>query len=325
MTNFVWHSKANAESAVWLAKQLKTKGVGTVPGRSFEGVALCWGATVSSKFKWDSRTFTAMMNDPRKVRPYADRRELFNKLGEAGLSVLSCVPLSEQAQYANICSLLAANVVEGFIVSKTSGASARLVSTQADLQTAIEAGCNRAIDSRFGAENRFRIFVVDGVAVAALQKAPSTNENFAQNLAKSMYPEATTAQLTSHTSTLMTALEKKFIKPTKTFWSALPSPHAAMTNRAVSAAAALGFDFCAVDLVSIDGNIDVINVVTTPNLREAPSIQKPVVAALSSWIRKNTMTAKEILTTAVAAASEAEAATLLAFLKESQQPLAIGG
>ena len=323
MSNIIWHSKGSAETAAWLAKQLKIKGVHVTPPKDFAGVAIAYGANYTDKFKWGNRNFRVIMNDPRKVRPLTDRREMFNRLGEAGLSVVSCVPLATTATYANICNLLAMNAAQGFVACKPSGAGARVVTNQADLTTAMDAGCNRALDRRFGSKLSYRLFVVDGAVVAALQKAPQTDDQFSQQVANEMGKN--TRERTSIRAILSQALAGKYIVADRSFYGSYDNIPDNMRTAAISAATALGFDFCAVDLnVAAGGAVDVLNVVTTPNLRDAPSVQKEVVVAIQAWVAKNTMTPKQILASVIADATDDEAATLLKFLREEKQALVSG-
>ncbi len=64
---FIWHSKGTEESATALAQKLECEH-GTVPPTDYEGDVICFNAKPSPKFKWDSRKFGKIINDPRKLQ-----------------------------------------------------------------------------------------------------------------------------------------------------------------------------------------------------------------------------------------------------------------
>lgn len=90
---FVWHSKGTEESAVALAEKLGCEH-GTVPPPGYAGEVFCYGAAPADNFNWGNRTFTKIINDPRKYRKYRSAQELLDKLGAASINVpvrLFCV------------------------------------------------------------------------------------------------------------------------------------------------------------------------------------------------------------------------------------------
>lgn len=319
---YLWYSKGSQETGALLADKLGFETAGTIPSKNFSGVAVCFGAAYTDKFRWEDRNFQAIFNDPRVVRQYTDRKNLFDKLGEAGLNTISCVPLTAEAQYTNICNVLAATETEGFVACKPSGAKARVVQTQADLQTAIDDGCNRALDRRFSAQTRLRVFVVAGNVVGALSKQPTNTPTYAARAAIQLHESDNSVSETTIQQVLTAAISKGLVSPTKNFWAPHSLTSTALRTAAIAVAEALGLDFCAVDFYSgDDGAHDVLNVVTTPNLREVPSVQGPIVNAISAWVTENSMTAKEILLSLINEANDEEASSLLAELRETKRRL----
>lgn len=79
---FIWHGNNTKESAEALAKELKCD-FGTLPPKGYDGEVFCLGAAPSDKFKWEERKFSRVINDPRKVRKFADKAKLSEKINLA--------------------------------------------------------------------------------------------------------------------------------------------------------------------------------------------------------------------------------------------------
>lgn len=79
---FVWYSNSTKESGEALAQSLQCEH-GTVPPQGYDGDVICLGAAPAENFKWDARTFTKVVNDPRKFRKYANKATLKQALGTA--------------------------------------------------------------------------------------------------------------------------------------------------------------------------------------------------------------------------------------------------
>jgi len=321
MKTYLWHSNSSKETATWLAEKLGMAH-GNLPPAGFNGTVVCWGASFTDKFKWDSRNFQGLLNDPRKVKKFTDRKVMFAKLAETGLNVPACIPLTNEATYSNICHLLGSTEAEGFTASKMSGAKARNVTTQADLQTALNDGCVRAIDVLFSSNNRIRMFVVDGAYQGAVSMQSNlTAPAFAGQAAQMMCAKDSTLDLAMTTATLSLAITQGMVKPDKGFWGPHSVLNAATRNVAVTATKQLGLDFAAVD-VALDGTtLHVINVLTSPNLRNVPSVQEAVRTSLAAWVNANTMTAKEILQALVNDATDDEADAILTELRARKRAL----
>jgi len=312
MTTFVWYSRSSQESGTLLAEELGFEH-GLVPPQGFCGALVCYGAKPTDKFKWENRTIQAILNDPRKVQTYRDRKALFDKLAESGINVIGCSALTEESQYLNLCNLMGVNPERGFITARASGIRTRVVTNQAELQDAIADGNTRALEPQFVQSNRIRIYVANGVAVGATCMTELVaNDAFFIRAAEETAPDGVSKE---HTEEIVRKLvDTGVMAPIKAYWNPYGAVTPGMRTLAIAAAQALGLDFCAVDATP-DG-LQILNVVTTPNLREVPSIHQALVNEIGTWSTENTRTAKDILQDLVNDASDDEAVTLLEKLRE---------
>jgi len=318
MDNFIWHSKASAETATWLASQLNTSLRGLVPPSGFNGTAVCWGAGPSDIFKWERRNFRSLFNDPRKVRKYTDRRTMFAKIGETGTITLGVFLLAASTGYENTCNLLNATPSAGFVACKNNGSMARLVKNQGDIQAAMADGCTLAIQRAFLSKERIRLFVVGNDVVACTRKTTPTNASFADLAAAQLFGgDEDSISEAAYRHVMQRALDEKVVAPAKSYW--MPYTAFSETTRqcAVEVCKALEFDFCAVDVVITESGAPlVLNVVTTPNLREVVSIQQPIIAAIAAWVTEKAMTSRELLLSLVHDATDAETDAILVELRK---------
>lgn len=316
---YFWYSNSSRETGTVLATALGMAH-GTLPPNGFNGTIVCWGASPTSKFKWADRNFQALMNDPRKVNKYKDRKNIFDKLIMAGLDVVGCVPLTSEAQYSNICSTLAVPMEEGFVAAKENGTKARLVKNQSDLQTAINDECNRAIEKTFLSPEKLRVFVIGGKVVVSLRKAIGTDDTFLTKAAEEAFSANGNISKDTYKNVLASILSAGVVTAAKSYWAEY-GVSTLVRDIALTAAKAMELDFAAIDIVAAGNMTTIINVVTTPNLKDTPSIQAPVVAALKEWVKNNSMTAKEILLSMIQGASEDEAVSILESLREQAKQL----
>ena len=318
MGSFVWYSKGSKESGALLAEELELEH-GTVPPKDFSGTLICWGAKPADKFKWENRTIQAIFNDPRIVREYIDRKDIFDKLAEEGINVISCLSITDEAQYVNICNLMGATIEEGFVVAKPSGVGARAVTSQSELEEAVADGCTRAFEAKFIRSERIRLFVVNGsVAGAATRSAAGASDAFFTRASEEVASklEGVMGHADMVEKALRAAVGNDIVSVAKSYWSPFGAVTMAQRTAGINAAKALGFEFCAVDIVVTDGGVQVINVVTTPNLYEVPSVKAAIVNGIDSWNKNNSRTAKEILQDLVNDATDDEADSLLEKLRE---------
>lgn len=318
MNTTVWHSKGSAETATWLAEQLEIP-CGTLPSAGFAGLGICWGAAPAEKFNWTRRNFRALFNDPRKVRKYRARSAMYAKIGETGINAPSTTHLSEASTYANICNLFTVTHGAGFAASRDNGTSARLVTNNDELAAAIADGCSLAITREFLAEDRIRIFVVSGNVVACVRYGNLNNERLAEVIAGELHEgEDDDVSLVGYQKVLRAAFDKDYARCDRRFWTPYTAISLTAKTAAINACQALEFDFGAVDIVlSAAGEPTIINVVTTPNLREVPSAQQPIITAIRAWMSEKVMTPHEILKDLVENIdNDAEADAILEKLRE---------
>lgn len=315
MTTYLWYSRSSQESASIIAKELDIP-CGSLPPTDFSGTLICWGAKPSDKFKWGSRTLRAIFNDPRNVRTYLDRKVLFDKLAEAGINVASCITLDEDSQYLNLCNLLGVTAEDGFITGRPTGRSARVVTNQAELHAAVVDGNVRAFDPKFVQANRIRLYVVNGSVVGATTRATAAANDTFFTRAIEEVTAAAGVGVGNAEMALRKAVELGIVKPIKGYWSAFGAVTPVMRTTAILAAQTLGMEFCAVDISSDGVDMQVLNVVTTPNLREVPSVHAALVTAIGAWNTDNSRTTKEVLQDLVNDATDEEAVALLEKLRE---------
>ena len=190
--------------------------------------------------------------------------------------------------------------------------NSRLVTSQADLQTSLDEGCNRAMDRKFVSENYVRVFVVAGDVVASAKKTMAADsQTFAERVSGQVGINDVPAASVS--AVIKKLLDDGFVSPKKSFWAPNGVLTPNMKARAGLVYEALKFQFMAIDFDPATS--EVINVVTTPNLLENVSIQAPITTAIKAWASKNTKTAKEILMDLVNDATNEEADSILEELR----------
>lgn len=312
MSLFLWYSKSSKETGVWLAKQLKISEHGTKPPRDFNGTAICWGANPSEKFKWEKRNFQQVYNDPRIIRPLLDRKGLFEKIAGLGPKVTKFVEIpKDNPKYEDLCTLLDSKPENGFMTCTTGGFKRMRVTSQEELVRSIgeEEARTRATGFEFAATERVRIYVAGGTIVGSSkfihEIPPETLAGSLSNKMSSGWNVFTEAQCVE---VLQRAIDLKLIKSSGGTWAPYALSDAKLRTHAQAIAATLKFDFCAIDF-SLDGTV--LNVITTPNLREVTTVQNAITNAISSWVYKNSRTPKDILLEVIAESSGEEASALL--------------
>lgn len=318
MSVFLWYSKSSEETGAWLAERLNISGHGTKPPREFEGTVICWGAAPSEKFRWEKRNFQAIFNDPRVIRPLLNREDLFKKIEELGIPTTKFSKLSLMEggvpvvhNYSQWCTALEVSEEVGFIACSPGGFKKRTVTSQAKLEEAIADERTCVTTAQFTEKKRIRVFVANGVVVGAARFTDTIPvESTAAVVAASVssgWGEFTAAQCQA---VLSRAVELDLIAAKGGVWTPHSVTNAATRNHVMSIAATLKFDFCAVDFAD-DGSGTVINIITTPNLREVTTVQSAITNAVSSWLYKNSRTAKDILLEVIGESTSEEASSLL--------------
>jgi hypothetical protein len=312
MALFLWYSKSSQETGEWLAKRLGISEHGTRPPREFEGSVICWGANPSQKFKWEKRNFQAIYNDPRVIRPLIDRKALFEKITGIGPAVVKFTDIPEEnPQYSAICTQLEVSEEEGFLACTPGGFKRVSITCQGDLDDATggEDGRTRATVRKFTTEERLRIYVANGSVVGGSKYTTSMPaETMASTLANKIsvgWEKYTTEQCKE---VLARAVDQKLITTKGGCWAPYAIADAALRTHAQAIATTLKFDFCAIDFSS-DGTV--LNIITTPNLREVTTVQTAITNAVASWIYKNTRTPKDILLEVIAESTGEEVNALL--------------
>lgn len=170
MDIFVWYSKGTKESGVILGENMREVSHGTVPPKDFKGVAVCLGAKPADVFKWESRNFRALMNDPRKVSELtANKVDLFNKVDAVlGAATLKRCPLNELSSFDVVEQTVGGS---GFYCCTERLTGATLVSNQNELQNAFNKGLTMAVNCDFKSKEVNRVYVVNGKAVVTLTKS----------------------------------------------------------------------------------------------------------------------------------------------------------
>ena len=312
MSLFLWYSKSSKETGEWLAKKLKISEHGTRAPRDFEGTAICWGAKPSEKFKWEKRNFQQIYNDPRTIRPLLDRKLLFEKIAGVGPDVIKFIEIpSENPKYADLCSTLGTSPDAGFMTCSEGGFKRTRVTSQVELDLSIEEENTRtrATVFEFAVAERIRIYIAGTTVVGSskfILEAPK--ETLAESISGKMSSEWGEFTETQCAKVLQRAIDLKLIKSFGGAWSPYALSDATLRANAQAVAAALKFDFCAIDF-SLDGTV--LNVITTPNLREVTTVQNAILNAISSWVYKNSRTPKDILLEVISESSSEEASSLL--------------
>ncbi len=311
MSLFLWYSKSSKETGAWLAKQLKISEHGTKPPRDFSGTAICWGANPSEKFKWEKRNFQQVYNDPREIRPLLDRKVMFEKIAGVGPAVTKFVEVpAEGADYEALCATLDSKPEHGFMTCTTGGFKRMRITSQDELMSSIEEGVRtRATGFEFAAVERVRIYVAGGTIVGSskyINEVPP--ETLAGSLSNKMASGWGAFTENQCIEVLQRAIDLKLIKSAGGTWAPYALSDATLRAHAQTIAATLKFDFCAIDF-SLDGTV--LNVITTPNLREVTTVQNAITNAISSWVYKNSRTPKDILLEVISESSGEEASALL--------------
>jgi hypothetical protein len=319
MSIFLWYSKSSKQTGTWLADKLKIELHGTVPPRDFEGTVICWGASPSVKFKWEKRNFQSIFNDPRVIRPLINRELLFKKLTDADIPTAKFItlPVAEEGapavvhSYADLCASLEVEPATGFLACTAGGFKRIPVKSDAQLAAAVAEERTCVTTAQFAKKERIRIFVANGVVAGGAKFTTSMPaETIPSNLAGKVsagWEDFTPAQCAA---VFKRAVDLKLISTTSGAWVPFSISDANMRNRALTIATILGFGFCAVDF-DVDGSGTVINVVTTPNLREVTTVQSAITNAVASWVYKNSRTPKDILLEAIAGSTSEEVSSLL--------------
>lgn len=319
MSTFLWYSKSSKETGLWLASQLNITEHGVTPPRDFEGTILCWGATPSEKFRWERRNFQAIFNDPRIIRPLLSRELLFKKLTDTNIPTVKflTLPVAEEGadavvhSYTDLCAALEVAADVGFLACTEGGFKRVPVKNDAQLAAAVEDGKTCVTTEKFASKERIRIFIANGMVAGGVKYTTTMPvESIPSNLAGKVatgWEDFTEAQCAA---IFKRAVDMKLISTTGGAWVPYSITDANIRNRALVIATTLKFDFCAVDF-DIDGSGTVINVVTTPNLREVTSVQSAITNAVASWVYKNSRTAKDILLEVIARSTCDEASSLL--------------
>lgn len=328
MAIFIWYSKSSQETGKWLADKLKVEAHGVVPPRDFEGTVICWGATPSKKFKWEKRNIQSIFNDPRVIRPLLNREDLFKKVAEVDIPVtkfitLPAPPALEEGaapanppaapiehSYTDLCTALGVTEQKGFIACTAGGFKHVSIDSFEALMAAVADGRTCVTTTQFTDKERIRVFVSGGVVVGATKYAPTVSgkamPDFLTNKVAAGWGDLTVDQISAVFSR---AAKLKLITTTRGAWAPHALANLTIRNKALTVAAALKFDFCAVDF-STDGST-VINILTTPNLREVSTVQTAITNIISSWVYKNSRTPKDILLEVISGSTCEEASSLL--------------
>lgn len=312
MSLFLWYSKSSKETGEWLAKQLKISEHGTKPPRDFNGTVICWGANPSEKFKWEKRNFQQVYNDPRVIRPLLDRKLLLEKIAGVGLAVTKFIEIPKEApQYEDLCGALDSTPNQGFMTCTIGGFKRMRVTSQVELDLSIEEeeSRTRATGFEFAATERIRIYTAGGTIVGSskfIREIPAeTLAGTVSNKMSAGWGVFTEAQCVE---VLQRAIDLKLIMAKGGTWAPFALSDATLRANAQTIAAILKFDFCAIDF-ALDGTV--LNVITTPNLREVTTVQNAITNAISSWVYKNSRTPKDILLEVISESSSEEASSFL--------------
>jgi hypothetical protein len=315
MSVFVWYSKGCGESGPVLANMVEGATSGTIVPRNFAGIMLMYGATPADVFKWEDRNFQAIMNDPRKLSGVTDRRDIFNKLSENDVQMVLFTGILPGAIYANICGALGVDQNVGFVATNVSGTKHVVVTSQLILNQAVEAGMSRVTLNSFISQNRTRLFVLGGEVVGAVTKQPGSIAAFSGAAGRRV------AAANGHPAELVSSIIHELIAqglatPNRVMWGDVTNIDNGQKTAAIAAAAALGLDFCAVDFLSTDPDSTILNVVITPELVDLPAaIVASLGVAMNGWVKKNSLSPREVLKAIVEKATDEEASALLAELK----------
>jgi hypothetical protein len=334
---YVWYSKGSEDSGKVFAKLLGTEQHGTLPPKDFSGVLVCYGAVPGDKFKWSERNIRFIFNDPRQTRKHHDRAAMFKTLAAAGINVPKIFALKDLATISAACEKLGTTSVQGLSVFKAGGSDAMWIHTanefanaksvvpkDAKPEVAKTRGMVYASTPEFLSEKRTRMFIVDGAFVCATARGNGNHVEFAKMAASEQTAEANKE---SAEKLIRYLLENGFVDPAKAYWQVFNAVSPEMTTAAVSAAKALGLDFCAVDLVQEGAKVTVLNVVSTPGIAttEMSAIHGPIQDALKLWMKRAHRTAKEIIAELAKEASEEEAEEIVTKLRSMKAETAKAG
>lgn len=298
---FLWHAQSSKETGILLAQNLGVKH-GNIPPESFKGVLICWGASPSEKFKWENRTIKSLLNDPRKIQKYKDRKVLFDLLTSAGYETPSCIALASDINYDEICELISSPIKEGFFIGKKTGTALRKITNQEQMPSEDKKNL-RIFSPDFCSDARIRVFVYKDRLLGALQRGETTsNEVFVHCATNSVSGDESFRIL------LEKLIEQEVIKPNKTYWAPYIIIPWEEQLRVLNISKTLGFDFCAIDFSPDLGTV--LNVLTTPSLTMTPTILAPIVNEISAWVAEKTRTTKETLLAMINEATDREVDSL---------------
>lgn len=313
---YVWYSSASEDSGKLIAQLLECQQHGTNPPKGFDGTIIAFGAKPTPEFKWQERKIRGILNDPRVIRPLTDRMKLFERLAGAELRVPKLLKLTAELNFATACSHLGTSPALGVAVLKSSGGEAKLAFSDLGIAEARRNGATYVAHSDFLHPTRTRAFIVGGYYIGALQRDNQDNSEFSNAVAaeQSIWSNKEEAQ-----KFILHLVEGGFVRPLKTYWKPLTAINPKLQTTAVAAAAAAGFDLCAVDMaMNDDGEATVLNMVSTPELVSHPQLHPGLTSSLRLWTKRAIRSAKEILTEIAQEANEQEAEAIVAELRKAR-------
>lgn len=313
---YVWYSKSSEDSGKMIAKLIGTEQHGTLPPKEFSGTLVCYGAIPGEKFKWEERSPKFILNDPRHIRKFADRSAMFAALEKAGISGPKVVKVEPNMTFNGACQSLGVAPFQGVTMFKAGGAGAKLVLTDQEFNQEKALGMACVSSPEFLTDKRIRLFIAGGNFVGATGRSNGNHGTFAKMAAKeqNVIEEKGKAE-----ALILHLLETGVINGCKTYWQPLNAVDPVLVEAATKAASALGFDFCAVDMLDTgNGVAKVLNVVTTPDI-VSPAMEMlhaPLADSLKLWLKRSFKSAKEILSDLAAEANEEQAQVIVSELRK---------